>query len=202
MVQLTISVLGVQRHKVLRWCFLVGLAQILGFVSLISFQPVSWLAEVFVSESSPRIKSNHCKSDLPPWRYSILNHNVFSLLIPWDIEAGILLSFLADRRVSFPGNVGIHFAHVLGVERKQHNIAVWYHAEAWIWGYIFPKKWKMNIGPKIAGFDSWLCYLWNASLIKLLSILSLFTHLLNGENKVILRNKWDECIWKSDHISV
>lgn len=54
--------------------------------------------------------------------------------MPGVIEASILLSFLADRRVSFPGKIGIHFTHVLGVETElQHNTAEWYHAEAWLW---------------------------------------------------------------------
>lgn len=54
----------------------------------------------------------------------------FSLVTPGLFGTNIRLSFLADRRVSFPGKIDIHFTHIFGVEIKlQHNIAVWYQAK-------------------------------------------------------------------------
>lgn len=178
--------------KLSRQCCLVGLAQILGIVLLISyFQPVPWLTYMFVSESILYIKGNHFKSVLSSWEYLILNHSIFSLM-PGVIEASILLLFLADRRISFLGRIGIHFTHVLRIETElQHNIAVWYHAKRLGFGVrLFSEKRKMSIGPKIAAFDSWFNYLWAVNLSNLFSILSLFSSLLNDDDTDLMGLFW------------
>lgn len=116
----------------------------------------------------------------------------FFLIRPAVIEASILLSFLAERKVSFLGRISIHFIHVLRIEIElQHNIAEWYHAKRLGFGVrLFSKKRKMSIGPKIAAFDSWFSYLWAVNLSKLFSILSLFSSLLNDDDTVLMGLFW------------
>lgn len=152
---------------------------------------MSQLAYIFVRESILYIKDNHFKSSLSSWEYLILNHSIFSFM-PGVIEASICLSFLADRRVSFLGRIGIHFTHVLRIETElQHNIAVWYHAKRLGFGVrLFSEKRKMSIGPKIAAFDSWFNYLWAVNLSKLFSILRLFSSLLNDDDTDFMGLFW------------
>lgn len=126
------------------------------------FQLVTWLAPVLVSKSNPQLKSNHCKSDLHTWKCFIFNHDVFSSPKAKEHRSWYTSLILGRQENIFP-HWGRYTFHSCPWSRARATSIV-LQCDIMQWGLdlgvdISLKK-KITIGTKIAGFESWLYYLW------------------------------------------